>query len=192
MAKIRKFASRMLNLFLLALLGLMLFLTVVSRASGGEAELFGYQMKTVLSGSMEPVFKTGSIIAVETLQNDKEKRTLENGEVITFLTEDNILITHRILDVQKSGDNVLYKTKGDSNDAADTDLVSSENVRAVYTGWTIPYAGYFIEFFHTKNGALFLMIVPGILLLGYSAIMIIQGLRELEQQTKKAAGEKPA
>ena len=182
----------MLNLFLLAVLGLMLFLAAVNKVSGGEAELFGYQVKTVLSGSMEPVFETGSVIAVQSLKTDEEKSKLKNGQVITFLTEENILITHRIIEVQTSGKNVLYKTKGDNNDGADTDLVSSENVRAVYTGWTVPYLGYFIEFFHTKNGAVLLMIVPGILLLGFAALMIIQGLRELEHQAKEKPGEKTA
>ena len=43
----------------------MTFVVISSKASGGEPQVFGYQLKTVLSGSMEPAFNTGSIIAVK-------------------------------------------------------------------------------------------------------------------------------
>lgn len=37
----------------------------IFRSFWGEPQVFGYQLKTVLSGSMEPEIKTGSIIAVK-------------------------------------------------------------------------------------------------------------------------------
>ena len=52
----------------------------------------------------------------------------------------------------KSGDEVLYKTKGDNNDGEDINPVLSKNVVATYTGVTVPYIGYFINFAQSKNG----------------------------------------
>ncbi len=61
----------------------------------------------------------------------------------------------------KSGDHVMYKTKGDNNDAPDLEPVLSENVVAEYKGFTVPYIGYFMNFMNSKNGAL-MFIIPGV------------------------------
>lgn len=169
----------------------MAFLVISSKASGGEPQAFGYQLKTVLSGSMEPTFKTGSVIAVKPLDN-RGKTTLKKDDVITFQESEGILVTHRIIGVTNSGENVMYETKGDNNNVADTEPVLSENVVAQYVGFTIPYIGYFIDFAQSKEGGAILLIIPGVLLLGYAAFSILQALRELDPKSKKDAEEKPA
>ena len=156
-------------------------MVVISKASGGEPQLFGYQIKTVLSGSMEPGIKTGSIIAVKL---DIDKDNLKEGDVITFRESEDMLITHRITEVTKNGDSVLYRTKGDNNNAEDMNPVLSANVVAMYTGFTVPYLGYFANFTQSKNGA-FLLLVPGFLLLLYSAFSIWKVLSAIELPQKK-------
>ncbi|MBO1911532.1 signal peptidase I, partial [Microvirga sp. 3-52] len=156
---------------------------VITKASGGEPQLFGYQLKTVLSGSMEPDIQTGSIISVK-LAEDKTK--FKEGDVITFMEEEGILITHRITEVMGSGDSVLYRTKGDNNNAEDMNPVLATNVVAEYTGFTLPYVGYFINFSQSKNGA-FLLLIPGFLLLIYSAFTIWRVLSQIELSPKKQA-----
>ena len=155
-------------------------IVVITKISSGEPQLFGYQLKTVLSGSMEPGIQTGSIIAVK---KAVAKTSFKEGDVITF-QEENILITHRITEVVKSGDSVLYRTKGDNNNAEDMNPVLSDNVVAEYTGFTVPYVGYFINFTQSKNGA-FLLLIPGFLLLLYSGFTIWRALGEIELAPKK-------
>ncbi|MGM0778450.1 MAG: signal peptidase I SipW [Bacillota bacterium] len=179
MKKALKIISNIITAILFINLILMAFLVVSSKASGGEPQAFGYQLKTVLSGSMEPTFQTGSVIAVKPLSSE-ESRALKKDDVITFQASEEKLITHRIIGVSSSGDHVMYETKGDNNKTADMEPVLSENVRAIYTGFTIPYVGYFIDFAQSKEGSAILLIVPGILLLGYSAFTIFQALRELD------------
>jgi len=162
----------------------MILVVVSARASGGEPELFGYQLKTVLSGSMEPGIQTGSIIVVE---KTTDPEGYAEGDVITYIEEGDILVTHRITEVISSGENVMYRTKGDNNENVDTNPVLSENVVAEYTGYTIPYVGYFLDFTNTKNGA-FLFIIPGILLVLYSIFTIWKAIAQIEVATKK---EKP-
>ncbi len=158
----------------------MLFIVISSKASGGEPEIFGYQLKTVLSGSMEPDIQTGSIIAVKP---GGDMTRFQEGDVITYMEEDQKLVTHRITEVIHSGDNVMYRTKGDNNDAVDAEPVLSENVVAEYKGFTIPYIGYIINFAQSQNGA-FLLLIPGFLLLGYSAFIIWKAIREIEPANK--------
>ena len=65
MAALRKWISNLITGVLFITLLFMLFVVISSRASGGEPAFNGYQLKTVLSGSMEPGIQTGSIIAVK-------------------------------------------------------------------------------------------------------------------------------
>ncbi|MBC8080473.1 MAG: signal peptidase I [Gorillibacterium sp.] len=178
--------KNLINIAMLALFLIMLFLAVISMASKGEPTLFGYQLKVVLSGSMEPGIKTGSIIAVKT---GRDMNRLAEGDVITFqemVNEEKRLITHRILNVTKQPTGqVLYQTKGDNNDNPDSKLVLSQNVVAVYTGFTLPYVGFLLNFFKSKIGNVLILIIPGIFLIGYSLITIWRTLSGLEISTKK-------
>ncbi|WP_053217226.1 signal peptidase I SipW [Virgibacillus senegalensis] len=181
---IMRWLSRLVTFTLFATLLFMVFVVISSKASGGEPQVLGYQLKSVLSGSMEPGIKTGSIIAIKP---GGDMKGFEKGDVITFQTEENLLITHRIIDVTKSGENVLYETKGDNNDAADREPVLSQNVIGEYTGFTVPYIGYLISFAQSKEGSALLLILPGVLLLGYAGFTIWQTISQLDARSKKGA-----
>ncbi|WOV88082.1 signal peptidase I [Sporosarcina oncorhynchi] len=180
--KMVKWVNNLVTGILMVLLIGVASLVVITKASGGEPQFFGYQLKTVLSGSMEPGIQTGSIIAVKLAE---DKAGYVEGDVITFMEED-MLITHRITEVFNSGDSILYRTKGDNNNAADMNPVLSDNVVASYNGFTLPYVGYFINFSQSKNGAL-LLLIPGFLLLIYSGITIWKVLAQIELPQKKQA-----
>src|SRR5699024_4825312 len=157
-------------------------LVLITRINGGEPEVFGHQLKVVLSGSMEPTFLTGSIIAVENYAQD---RSLKTDDIITFMEDENKLITHRIIDIVETDEELLYETKGDNNDAADRELVKDENVVATYSDFTIPYAGYLLHTTQTPLGSALLLIIPGVLLLGYGVMTTIQIIIELDRKSKR-------
>ena len=177
-----KVLNGLLNVLLFGVLGIMIFVVIVSKASGGEANFLGYQLKIVLSGSMEPEMKTGSIIAVNPDFNVNE---LKEGDVITFLKDRETLVTHRITEIKGGAENRVFITKGDNNEVADLEPVLAENVVAVYTGFTIPYIGYFMNFANTTLGIALLLILPGLALLIYSGITIRSAIREIEGKMKK-------
>ena len=181
---IKKWISNFVTIVLFLILILMIFLFVSTKVSGGEPQVFGYQLKTVLSGSMEPGIKTGSIILVKP-GGDMEK--LNKGDVITFINEDRVIVTHRILEVIKSGEQVSYRTKGDNNKTADPNSVLSNNILAKYTGFTIPYVGYIADFAKSKAGNALFLILPGILLICYSLFSIWNSFSQLEKRNKKTS-----
>lgn len=156
------------------------FAIIAYKAAGGEPNILGYQIKTVLSGSMEPGIQTGSIIAIKPVEDPNR---FDKGDVITFQTKDNILITHRIVEVK--GDGQQYITKGDNNNAPDPEPVLAQNVIGEYTGWTIPYVGYGINFANSKQGAVLLLILPGMLLLLYACVTIWRALKLVEAPREK-------
>ncbi|WP_307287078.1 signal peptidase I SipW [Bacillus sp. SORGH_AS_0510] len=183
MKTVKKWASNIVTTILFILLIVMIFVVISSKASGGEPQAFGYQLKTVLSGSMEPGIKTGSIIAVKP---GGDMTRFKNGDVITFKSEDNVIVTHRIDKVLKNGDQISYKTKGDNNKTEDLNPVLSNNVIAEYTGFTIPYLGYFADYTKSKTGGALLLLLPGLILLGYAGFSIWKTISQLEGKMNKS------
>ncbi|NBJ69577.1 MULTISPECIES: signal peptidase I SipW [Clostridia] len=179
--KIFKWANRIVSYVLFITLLVVASIVLMTKVSGGEPELFGYQLKTVLSGSMEPEIQTGSIIAIKMISETNE---FKKGDVITFKADENKLVTHRIVDTTSTKNGVVYTTKGDNNNAADSSPVLAENVVGEYKGFTIPFLGYFIHFAQSPNGSIFLLILPGVLLLGFAGISIWRTLAQLEDAKK--------
>lgn len=179
--QVMKWTNRIATSLLFVLLISVALMVTITKVSGGEPKFFGYQLKTVLSGSMEPGIQTGSIIAVE--PGGDMTRFTEN-DVITYRNDEQTLVTHRIVEVIQSGEHTMYVTKGDNNNAADLNPVLSENVVAEYSGFTIPYVGYIVNVAQSKNGA-FLLIIPGLLLLMYATFTIWTTLTKLEVAQKE-------
>src|SRR5690625_1700966 len=92
--KIWKWMNRIITSVLMVLLVGVAVIVLSTKLSGSEPQVFGHQMKTVLSGSMEPGIQTGSIIAVKPLNDENN---LKKNDVITFKEDANTLITHRII-----------------------------------------------------------------------------------------------
>ena len=112
--------------------------------------LFGLQVFTVLSGSMEPTYHTGSLIYVKSV----DYRELEAGDVITFMLDEDTVATHRIVEVvpdEDQPDVLRYMTKGDANDAVDGSLVHYRNVIGTPV-FSIPKMGYFANFIQEPPG----------------------------------------
>ena len=112
--------------------------------------VFGLQVFTVLSGSMEPAYHTGSVIYVK----DVDYRELGEGDPITFMLNENTVATHRIVGVvpdEKDPSVIRYRTKGDANDAEDGALVHYKNVIGTPV-FTIPYLGYVANYIQNPPG----------------------------------------
>ncbi|WP_239587617.1 signal peptidase I SipW [Bacillus pakistanensis] len=186
MKEMIKKAIKAFRNLLSAILFLILILTtltvMISKASGGEPNVFGYQFKTVLSGSMEPSIQTGSVIAVKTVEENKR---FQKGDIITFINEDDLLITHRVIEVKSNESRISYITKGDNNDGADREPVLPQNVKAEYTGFTLPYVGYFLNLVNSKIGSALLLIIPGLLLITYSIFTIWKALSEIDRKKEQ-------
>lgn len=112
--------------------------------------VFGLQIYTVLSGSMEPSYRTGGLIYVRKV----DAHALEKGQVITFRLQNGTVATHRIVKVLDSesvyGQNA-YRTKGDANDDPDAVLVSESQIIGVPL-FTIPYLGYLANYIQHPPG----------------------------------------
>lgn len=146
--------------------------------------LFGFQVFTVLSGSMEPAYHTGSLIYVK----EVDYQDLGEGDVITFMLNEDTVATHRIVGVVPDENDpsvIRYRTKGDANDAEDGSLVHYKNVIGSPV-FTIPKLGYVANYIQNPPGTYIAISVGAIL-------MILVFLPDLfgsdEKEEKKPAGK---
>ncbi len=125
--------------------------------------LFGFQVYTVLSGSMEPAYHTGALIYVK----DVDYRELKSGDVITFMVNDDTVVTHRIVGVvpdEEDASVLRFRTKGDANEAEDGTLVHYRNIIGSPV-FTIPYLGYVANIIQNPPGTYIAISLGAILLI---------------------------
>jgi signal peptidase len=121
------------------------------------ARVIGYQVFSVLSGSMEPQFSVGDLIYVKEVDPSEVKV----GDAITFvLNEDLVVATHQVVRIDEQ--NKHFYTKGLANETEDTEPVHFNNLigRAEYG---IPLLGYVSNFIQTSPG-IYITIAGGIIM----------------------------
>ncbi|MDM5298719.1 signal peptidase I [Bacillus pumilus] len=173
MKKWMKVTGSILYVIVFTLMIASIIVVLSSRTAGGDPQIFGYQLKQVLSGSMEPEFSAGSLIVVKEMASTE---SLKKGDIITFQTkqdEKQSFVTHRIVGVKGNGASRTFETKGDANMYQDGTLVKANQVVAHYTGVDIPYAGKLLSYAGTSAGTALLLIIPGVMLIVYSMIHFV-------------------
>lgn len=126
------------------------------------ARIVGLQVFTVLSGSMEPTYHTGSLIYVKKV----DPYTIQEGQPITFMLDENTVATHRVVGIVPDEDDptvIRFRTKGDANEAEDGSLVHYKNVIGTPI-FTIPYLGYVANYIQHPPG-MYIAISAGAVLL---------------------------
>lgn len=165
-----------LTLFTLVALSLLFFL-VQSRVSGRVPSVAGYQMYIVMSGSMSPAVKTGSLVIVKPMDPEE----IRPKDIITFRSEiesENIT-THRVVEIDKNVE-LFFKTRGDANEVEDPMPVNANQVigKVVYS---IPYAGYTFYFARSRNGIITILAV----LITSISLELIRTLRAERKKNKQ-------
>lgn len=126
------------------------------------ARLVGLRVFTVLSGSMEPAYHTGSLIYVKKV----DPFTIEPGQPITFLLDEDTVATHRVVGVVPDEEDpgvIRFRTKGDANEAEDGALVHYKNVIGTPV-FSIPCLGYLADYIQHPPG-MYVAISAGAILL---------------------------
>jgi signal peptidase len=137
------------------------------------------EIKIVKSGSMEPAIATGSVVVV------RPADSYAAGDVITFGrdTRDEIPTTHRVIEVQGSGQNTVFITQGDANEERDPRPIAlSEVIGKVFI--TIPYAGFVLDFARQPIGFTLLIGIPAALIIFDELLRIVQEVGKLRRRRR--------
>ena len=147
--------------------------------------LLGWQVFTVVSGSMEPVYHVGDLLYVR----PTDPADLQPGDVITFVMNEQLVVgTHRIVEVEDTGERLYFYTKGDANAAMDAAPVAQENVLGTPV-FSIPLLGYVAAFVQQPPGS-YVAVAVGAVLLVLVLLPDLPGSkkrREHQQQAQQAA-----
>jgi len=122
---------------------------------------------TVLSGSMEPVIKTGSVVVVKSVS---EYRV---GDIITFgpYSKTKAPTTHRVYEMKVVGGEPVYITKGDANNAPDIREITKKDILGKVLV-DVPHVGYALAAAKTPIGFMLIIIIP-------AAIIVYDEIRKI-------------
>lgn len=112
-------------------------------------KLMGIEAYIVLSGSMEPELKTGSLAFVDTKVKAEDIRI---KDIIAFKTDEKTRITHRVIEISET----CFITKGDANETEDISPIPF----ASYEGKTLGSSyllGIVCSFINSSKGKILLM-----------------------------------
>lgn len=120
---------------------------------------FGWKPFIVLSGSMETQISAGDIVVVKEI----DTQNLKKGDIIAF-KEDDVVITHRIDEVEEKDGQVQYITKGDNNKAQDISSVLPNQIEGVFK-FKISRLGNLAMFVQTPLGMIVCLSIPIIIII---------------------------
>ena len=149
-----------LYLFMALVVG-MVFL--MNTGEGPPRNIAGFSGFTVLTSSMERYIPQGSFILTQVTDPGE----LEIGDDITFIIDQNTVVTHRIIDIEEnfqgSGQRA-FQTQGTENLIPDQDMVFPENIvgRVVFHNFTLGRTINFIQ------GNILMIGIMGVLLIALS------------------------
>ena len=123
--------------------------------------VFGYKILQVMSGSMSGEFETGDTILIKEI---KEESDLKIGDVITYRIAKNTLVTHRIVNITKIGENLNYTLKGDANNVEDSEKILFSSIEGIYVKKLV-LIGKIISFMQKPYGMVIIFVVPILLIL---------------------------
>ena len=144
-----------------------------------------FRLFVVQSDSMKPAIKQGDLIIVQ------PKTKYFHGDIITYKTDDrtdirnpHTTITHRISELKSKKGKILFETKGDANNLPDLNLVKDELVIGKVI-LHIPWLGYPVGYAKTKEGFIFLIVIP-------STLIIYGEIQTLKKEIRKLFNKKNA
>lgn len=173
--KATKITVKVVHIKLTILAFILLPIAVFTLITSKTDKIAGIKSFVVLTGSMTPSIPQGSVIFT------KKAEAYTAGDVVSF-NIDGKNVTHRINAVEQdmNGD-IFYETKGDANNAVDSELVSAASVigKSVFH---MPHVGKAILFLKSVQGFVALIILPSFLFIGMELWAI---KREIEKETEK-------
>lgn len=188
-SKKNKLISAVLHLIYYAVFAVALVTVIYvlyCNSKGKAANLFGYSVMHVVTGSMEPVIHTDDYIFVRKTPFS----SLKEGQVISFYSDDPAIYgmpnTHRITAFNDDG---TLTVKGDANPVADAASVRPENIIGVYTG-KASFFRFLYSFGSKKKLMMILVIIPTFLVSLYEAVTITRLTFKKDDEESDSQAEK--
>lgn len=146
----------------------------------------GYAPMIVLTDSMFPTIESGDLIIVKTVDASQ----IREQDIISFFDpagSGTSVVTHRVMHISKEN-GLAFITKGDGNNAEDSDPVPAENLVGLYQTH-ISGAGNVAMFLQTTPGLVVCVALPMVLLIAYELIRRKKYEKHKDDDTKALLAE---
>lgn len=149
---------------------------------------YGQRLFVVSSGSMEPALYTGSVVIA------KPQVEYRVGDIITFMNPDKNIgekqtTTHRVERLVNKDGGIVYMTKGDANVFSDNVFIPANQVIGkVY--YQFANFGFLINIIKSQLGLMFLIFIPGLLIVGKEVGRMFNCLELNKKQTSNPQKKK--
>ena len=129
--KFIKFLLKFIKVIVWIFVLLVIFVILVQRIFNNQVSIGSYRMFTVVTGSMDPVYKVGDVV----ISKEVDPSTINEGDDVVYLGEKNDfkdkIVTHQVIMIEKENDNYRIQTKGIANTKADPEITQNEVIGKV-------------------------------------------------------------
>ena len=134
----------------------------------------GSSILVVKGESMYPILKNGDLIFIDR----KDKRGYGINDIVSYYIED-IIVTHKIVDIKENNGEIRYYTKGINNVNQDKYYITNDQIIGEYKGIKVPMIGYISILASTNLGYLLLVVVPlGLVFI----LLVIEVMKEITKR----------
>ena len=164
---------------LILMVSILVVMLSLTTKSSGVPNIFGIAPLSVQTASMEDTINPGDLIFCDVAEDEEE---YQKGDIVTFPIEINgeqVLNTHRIVEVVKDENITYYRTQGDNketNPEPDEELQTASTIVAKYTGTKIAGLGNVLSFIRTQLGFFLCILLPMIIFFIYEAVRVVMNL----------------
>ena len=158
-----KIIFNILYALLVILVLLILFIVVLQKVSNNNWSLGGFRIFNVVTASMEPKYMVGDVLLSKTVDvND-----IKVGDDVVYRGEEQNyagkIITHEVIDIQKTDGKLVFHTKGIANDIEDP-VISGDQILGVALG-KIPGLSQLSHIINNLYAFYFIIFIPLVLVI---------------------------
>ena len=158
------------------------FVDLLYNISSGEDKPPLFDAYIIVSPSMVPTINVEDGIIIQRIKPEHIKQ----GDIISFLATESYykgkVITHRVIGIEKSSDGkLLFRTKGDHNNVADSFLVNEDDIYGKVI-FRIPMLGYIRQFLSTYFGWILCIVIPFLYLILSEVVRVRRMISSKEKQ----------
>lgn len=140
--------------------------------------LLGYQHYTILTGSMDGSYDTGSVVYAKQVPTSQ----LRVGDVITYAPPRSAgvatdLVTHRIAAIRRVRGTRVFRTKGDANAAADPWRFRLDQPTQARVAFGVPFLGRALAALSRRRTRMLLIGIPALIVALVALTGIVRDVR---------------
>lgn len=173
-----------LNAIVIVFVLCFVLIVCMQRFSNNRLSFFNYRLFTVVSGSMEPSYEIGDVL----IAKEKEASKIEIGDTISYLGSigqfSDIVITHRVIDIDVKDGKYYFHTKGDANLIEDPLVVSEDKLYGVVIHKASLLSNVY-RLVATQTGMFIFVVIPILYIIGSEFVGFLLEKEEARRNKSK-------